>query len=214
MKKIGMLLVCVSFCLAVAFMLPQLSTSTDLVDDELCLSCHDHDSFKTVHDNDCNRCHSAGYTAPATATCIQCHPLDSPGECNLVDFHDSFVSDCITCHSDCNENDVTTTTPVEPTTTTPVEPTTTIPVDATTTTAATQPCPTEEIYGVDSEEVEILRFFRDDTLNTSPEGNEMIRLYYQWSPALTRAIQNDEAFRKRVKEITDRVLLMIAEETE
>ena len=209
MRKIGILVFCVSFCLAVAFLLPRLSTSTDLVDDELCLSCHDHDTFKSVHDNDCNRCHSEGYTAPSTATCIQCHPLDGPGECNLVDFHDSFVSDCLACHTDCKEVDVTTTIPVVTTTTTPVEPTTTIPVDATTTTAATQPCPTEAIYGADSEEVEILRFFRDDTLSTSPEGNEMIRLYYQWRPALTRAIQNDEAFRKRVKEITDRVLLMI-----
>jgi hypothetical protein len=209
MRKIGIVVFCVSFCLAIAFLLPQLSTSTDLVDDELCLSCHDHDTFKSVHDNDCNRCHSEGYTAPSTATCIQCHPLDGPGECNLVDFHDSFVSDCLTCHTDCNEVPDTTTVPVATTTTTPVEPTTTIPVDSTTTTAATQTCPTEAIYGVDSEEVEILRYFRDDTLSTTQEGQEMIRLYYQWSPALTRAIQNDEAFGKRVKEITDRVLLMI-----
>lgn len=182
-------------------MLPHLGTTTDLVDDELCTSCHDHDSFNSDHNNDCDICHAEGYTAPSTAICIQCHPIDDPGECNLVDFHEGFGTDCLLCHPECKEVPDTTTT-------------TTIPADSTTTTVATQPCPTEEIYGENSEEVEILRYFRDYTLSTTPEGQEMIRLYYQWSPAIVRIMEEDEDFKKEVKGMVDEILPLIDETVE
>ena len=97
---------------------------------------------------------------------------------------------------------------------TPETTTTTIPVDSTTTTIDIEPidsglCPSEKLYGEDSEEVEVLRYFRDSVLNTTPEGREIIRLYYQWSPAITMAIQNDETFKEKVKKMIDEVLLLI-----
>ncbi len=97
---------------------------------------------------------------------------------------------------------------------TPETTTTTIPVDSTTTTIDIEPidsglCPSEKLYGEDSEEVEVLRYFRDSVLSTTPEGRELIRLYYQWSPAITMAIQNDETFKEKVKKIIDGVLLLI-----
>ena len=40
-------------------------------------------------------------------------------------------------------------------------------------------CPFEQIYGEHSEETELLRYFRDNVLNQTPEGQEIIKLYYQ-----------------------------------
>ena len=52
---------------------------------------------------------------------------------------------------------------------------------STTTTAI---CPTEAIYGEYSEETELLRNLRDDVLIQTPEGQGIIRLYYQLSPMI------------------------------
>jgi hypothetical protein len=79
----------------------------------------------------------------------------------------------------------------------------------TTTTAPCFPCPLEVIYGVDSEETETLRHFRDNILAQTPEGQELIRLYYQWSPAIVKAMEDDEEFREEVSEMIDGVLSMI-----
>jgi len=46
-------------------------------------------------------------------------------------------------------------------------------------------------------------------LSKTHEGRELIRLYYQWSPAIIRAMEADAAFKQEVKELTDGVLLMI-----
>jgi len=40
-------------------------------------------------------------------------------------------------------------------------------------------CTAEKIYGEDSEEVELLRYFRYNVLSKTPEGREIIRLYYE-----------------------------------
>jgi hypothetical protein len=207
MRKIGILVFCVSFCLAVAVILPQVGvaykTFDDAGDNTGCRACHDADypdgAIHSKHSS-CDSCHDVTGDTPVTSNCIVCHPMGDTGKCPLVNYHPA--DSCTPCHdSECEDTPETTTTVAAETTTTVAA--------ETTTTVATQPCPTEAIYGEDSEEVDILRYFRDATLSTTPEGQEMIRLYYQWSPALTRAIQNDEAFGKRVKEITDRVLLMI-----
>ena len=75
-------------------------------------------------------------------------------------------------------------------------------------------CPTEQIYGQDSEEVETLRHFRDEVLSKTPEGQEIIRLYYEWSPIIVNAMEADEEFKGEVKEIIDGVLPLISGEIE
>jgi len=97
------------------------------------------------------------------------------------------------------------TTTVESTTTT------TIPVSTTTTTDEI-PCPPEKIYGEHSEEVNILRYFRDNVLSQTPEGQEIIKLYYQWSPMIVKMMEEDEEFREEVKEMIDGILPMISGE--
>jgi len=104
--------------------------------------------------------------------------------------------------------DVTTTT-VAPVTTTSVIPTT-IPVSTTTTQGGI--CTTEVIYGENSEEVELLRSIRDNVLSKTPEGREIIRLYYQLSPVILKAMEGDEAFKEEVKEMIDGVVLLVGGE--
>ena len=70
-------------------------------------------------------------------------------------------------------------------------------------------CPLKQIYGESSEETELLRYFRDHVLSQTPEGQEIIGLYYQWSPAIVKAIEEDEEFRERIKEMFNGVLLLI-----
>ena len=86
--------------------------------------------------------------------------------------------------------------------------------DTSTTTIEELPCSSEQIYGEHSEETELLRFIRDNVLAQTPEGREIIRLYYQWSPAIVQAMEADEGFKKEVKEMVDGVLMLIVEEVE
>jgi hypothetical protein len=103
----------------------------------------------------------------------------------------------------CDPQTDTTTTTTEETTTTTVDP------NATTTTVTI--CPQESLYGEHSEETELLRHFRDTILHQTPEGKEIIRLYYEWSPAIVQAMEEDEEFKKDVREIIDGVLELISE---
>ena len=74
-------------------------------------------------------------------------------------------------------------------------------------------CPIALIYGKSSEETELLRDFRDNILQQTPDGREIIRLYYQWSPSIVKAMEEEE-FRKEVKGMIDGVLGLITEEAE
>ena len=84
----------------------------------------------------------------------------------------------------------------------------------TTTTGSIINCFSEEIYGQHSEETELLRYFRDQVLNKTPEGKEIIRLYYLWSPAIVKAMEANEEFKETVKGRMDGILLLIMEEAE
>jgi len=44
------------------------------------------------------------------------------------------------------------------------------------------------------------------------EGQEIIRLYYQLSPTIVKAMEEDEGFKEEAKEMIDGVLEMIGEE--
>ena len=78
--------------------------------------------------------------------------------------------------------------------------------NTTTTTTTTETCLPKKIYGVHSEETELFRNFRDEVLSKTPEGQELIRLYYQWSPIIVKAMEEDDAFTEEVKEFIDGIL--------
>jgi len=75
-------------------------------------------------------------------------------------------------------------------------------------------CSLTQIYGEDSEEVEMLRSFRDNVLSHTPEGQEIIRLYYEWSPMIVEAMDRDEEFKEQLKELADGILPLIRTEVE
>ncbi len=70
-------------------------------------------------------------------------------------------------------------------------------------------CPILRIFGEDSEEVEVIRFFRDSVLSQTSEGRNLMKLYYAWSPLIVRMLERDEEFKKEVKETIEGILPMI-----
>ena len=72
-------------------------------------------------------------------------------------------------------------------------------------------CLGDSLYGEYSEEAELLRAFRDEVLSQTPIGREITKLYYEWSPVIVKAMEEDEEFRKEVKEMVDGVLEMVVE---
>lgn len=73
-------------------------------------------------------------------------------------------------------------------------------------------CVAEEIYGENSEEVALLRYLRDNLLAQTPAGQEIIRLYYELSPAIVQIMEEDEVFKAQVKEMVNGVLESIGKE--
>ena len=80
---------------------------------------------------------------------------------------------------------------------------------STTTTTGGGRCPSESIYGEHSEEAELLRYFRNNVLSKTQEGTQLIKLYYQWSPFIVKAMKEDEVFKTQIKEMIDEILPMI-----
>jgi len=70
-------------------------------------------------------------------------------------------------------------------------------------------CPIESIYGEHSAETELLRNFRDTVLSKTQEGEELVKLYYQWSPVIVGAMEADGDFKETIKELVDDVLFLI-----
>jgi len=70
-------------------------------------------------------------------------------------------------------------------------------------------CPMDIALGSDSNDLKTLRKFRDEVLNKTPVGQEIIKLYYQWSPAIVKAMEQDEEFKEEVKEMIESILPMI-----
>ena len=61
---------------------------------------------------------------------------------------------------------------------------------------------------------ERLRYVRDNVLNKTAEGQEIIRLYYQLSPAVVKAMENNQECKEEGKEMIDAVLGQITEEAQ
>jgi len=60
-----------------------------------------------------------------------------------------------------------------------------------------------------SADSELLKHFRDNILTKTPEGQEIIRLYYQWGTLILKAMEDDEEFKEEVKALIDGILLLI-----
>jgi hypothetical protein len=65
------------------------------------------------------------------------------------------------------------------------------------------------LYREHSEETEFLRSVRDNILSQTPEGQEIIRLYYEWSPSIVKAMEENEEFKQEMKVMIDGVLPLI-----
>ena len=220
-KKISIVMLCCFIALVVAIVLPRLGSSEERVDkDSTCLGCHVND--KPVHDRDsvlhnadhfvtgeCDNCHENGNTTAGSvkaSACLACHPADqagpgvNAGKCDLINFHldnsDYTASgqSCLVsgCHLDqCNGETSTTTSGPASTTTSSID---------------GGGCPATEIYGEGSMEVEVMRTIRDDVMSRTPEGREIIKLYYQWAPFIAAAIRNDNELKSEIKEMIDGIL--------
>ena len=70
-------------------------------------------------------------------------------------------------------------------------------------------CPVLGILGEGSPEVQLLRDFRDDILSKTPEGREIIKLYYALAPAVVTAMEEDEVFEAECRELLEEVLRLI-----
>ena len=51
-------------------------------------------------------------------------------------------------------------------------------------------------------------------LSQTPEGRELIKLFYFWSPFIVKAIEEDEAFKEEIKGMIDTILSDVEEESE
>ena len=212
MKKAISVMFFICLCLAVSVVFPRLGSSRLMVDSSGCKECHDFslgaESLHVTH-IDCVECHgeTTGLGTVQSSACLACHPGQMSGtnadQCDLIEFHEDnpgYAPMGPTCFSstDCHLNQCDGT----PTTTTTAQATTSVP-DST--------CPSTEIYGEGSLEVTLLRAVRDTVLSQTPEGREIIKLYYQWSPVITMALRNDKAFKAEMKELLDGILSLTIE---
>ena len=67
-----------------------------------------------------------------------------------------------------------------------------------------------KIYDKGSEEIKLLRYVRDNILNQTHTGKELIRLYYEWSPAIVKIMEADKDFRQEVKDFVEEVLSLLS----
>ena len=201
MKKGFVVIYSICLCLAVAMAFPRLSAAHPLVDESGCRECHDLGDFSLegLHGMhlDCFACHDGEVKRGTvhSSACLACHPGSMPDSdaerCDLIGFHEGntgYIPSGASCLSmGCHIDEC----PEPPTT-----------------------CPSIEIYGEGSFEVTLLRALRDNLLSQTPEGQELIKLYYQWSPVMVQAMGEDEAFKEEFKNMIDLLLPMIEQAVE
>jgi hypothetical protein len=83
-----------------------------------------------------------------------------------------------------------------------------------TTTVPLVPCPLLELYGEHSEEVNYLRYVRDEFLRKNPAGRALIKFYYQISPSIIKVMREDKIFNEELREMIDSVLPILERELE
>lgn len=127
-------------------------------------------------------------------------PVETSTSSSLITSSTSSIDDPLT---------TTSTIQVSSTTTTLIEETTTIVTTSSTTTSSFWPCPVEIIYGEESDEVLILRYLRDHGLQATPQGRELVQLYYAWSPFIVRMIEKDPELQYELRDTLDELLHII-----
>ena len=75
-------------------------------------------------------------------------------------------------------------------------------------------CPMTSALGKDSNDLKTLRKFRDEVLRKSPVGQEIIKLYYELSPAIVKAMAEDKEFKEEVKDMIEGVLPLVRKAVE
>jgi hypothetical protein len=193
MKKIVSVIFYSFFCLAISVIFPRSSPSHLMVDESGCRECHELGDFSVeglhgVH-LACFSCHDGPVQLGTvnSSACLACHPrpLLNTEPCNLILFHEDNPGyipsgpscQSLGCHSDdCNNFSTTTTQP-------------------------DTLCLSEKIYGEGSQEVTLLRALRDNLLSQTSEGQELIKLYYKWSPVIVEVIETDEVFKEELKNV-------------
>ena len=70
-------------------------------------------------------------------------------------------------------------------------------------------CPLIRALNNDEKKIYTLRRFRDEVLSKTPVCREYIRLYYEWSPFIVQAMEEDEEFKQEVRELIEKLLPMI-----
>ena len=74
---------------------------------------------------------------------------------------------------------------------------------------AAKACPVEQLYGQGSDQVKLLRNFRDRVLSTTGEGQALTELYYEWSPTIVKLMQEDGAFKKQIQGLIEGYLPLL-----
>ncbi|MCX5903315.1 MAG: hypothetical protein NTV89_07545, partial [Proteobacteria bacterium] len=65
--------------------------------------------------------------------------------------------------------------------------------------------------GRDSEETELLREYRDKVLSKSATGRQMIKTYYELSPAVAEVLQKNDTARASARKVLDSLMPTIRE---
>ena len=79
----------------------------------------------------------------------------------------------------------------------------------TTTTGENGDCIFKDRLGYGAPRLAIIRVFRDTVLRQTRGGRALIKLYYQWIPIISRAVEGDEEFQGERGEMIDGILPLI-----
>ena len=72
----------------------------------------------------------------------------------------------------------------------------------------------EEIYGENAEQVELLRKYRNNVLSKTPEGQEIIKIYYKFCPTIVNLLEKRPALRNKARIFIDGLLPGIKKKVE
>lgn len=163
-----------------------------------CNTCHATAAGTGLHTisthTNCGSCHAGGTPGKnvSPSACIVCHPAGDAGLCQLINKQGTgHGSTCLTCHSsDCA----------------PATTTTTAAVTTTTTSTPAGPCPAEAVLGEDDPRLDTLRAFRDQVLAKNPNGQKMIKMYYDASAAVVQMMNKDPELRESARKYLESIM--------